>query len=289
MTVAISLALYVVSLSRDMVATSQQLLDKLQAKLDTASSMEKILYIGTTGRFSSWNIENLSANREFPLLLNLRNSPFMAGSSQIRLQDSAGRLGLWPPNTYFLKRILYRSGIKSAEVETAVDSLLDWIDDDDFKHLNGAESYYYRSEQSKKYLPRNDRFIQAVAELELIKGWRGSVFDLLYDEIAPVATVTLNLNTADAVILSGVLDISRESADSLIKLREKTGIISRADLMVMAPNALTSMDEYITYFPSMTVMVDIRTKIGLSGDKQRAAIRFGAHKDRPYTIENFEE
>ena len=289
MMVSTSLALYTVSLSRDMVATSHQLLDKLQAKLDTTSTMEKVVYIATTGRFSSWNIENMSAGRDFPLQLNLRNTPFTVGASQLRLQDSAGRLGLWPPNPYVLKRMVQHIDIKPGEAATAVDSLLDWVDDDDLKHLNGAESYYYRAEQSKKYLPRNDRFIQGVDELMLIKGWRGAVFDALRDEIIPTGTSSFNINTADAAMLSGALDISRESADQLIQLREKNMILSRADIVALTPNALTNTYEYITNFPSKTVAVDLRTTIGVSGDFQRAVINFEANIYRPYTIETFEE
>lgn len=289
MIVAISLALYAISLSRDMLATSQQLLDKLQAKIETGSIFEKIIYIGNTGKFSSWNVENMSGNTEFPLLLNLRNTPFMAGNSQVRLQDSAGRLGLWTIKTDYLKGMLRKSGLKAGEIETAVDSFLDWSDEDDLKHLNGAESYFYRNEQSKKYQPRNDSFIQAVDELALIKGWSGRVFDALRDEIVPTTTGSFNLNTADAALLSGILDISGESALRLIQLREKKGVINSADLMVANPNALTNMDEYITNLPSLSVAVDIRTNIGVSSDFQSAIIRFIANKDRPYTIEIFEE
>lgn len=290
MMVSMSLALYTVSLSRDMVATSQQLSDKLQAKLDAGSVMEKTIFIGTTGRFTSWNIENMSANREFPVQINLRNTPFKVGNSQLRLQDSAGLLGLWPPNTFYMRKILRNSGIKHGEIETTIDSLLDWTDADDLKHLNGAESYYYHNEQSKTYGPRNDNFIQGVPELALIKGWQGPVFEALRNEIMPTgSTGSLNMNTADAAIISGVLDVSRETAVKLIQLREKNGVISRADIVVDAPNALTNMDEYITNFPSLTVAVDIRTSIGVSGDFQRAIINFKAHKDRPYTIETFEE
>jgi DNA uptake protein ComE-like DNA-binding protein len=289
MMVSMSLALYAVSLARDMVSTSQQLLDKLQAKLEATSTLEKIVYIGTTGRFSSWNIENISASREFPAQINLRNTPFMAGNSQLQLQDSAGRLGLWPPNSVYLKSMLRHVGIKAPEVETAGDSLIDWVDNDDLKHLNGAESYFYRAEQSKKYVPRNDHFIQAVDELILVKGWRGPVFNTLRDEIMQTASGSINMNTADALLLSGVLNVSLESAERLIRLREKNGVISRVDLMVAAPNALTNMDESITNFPSMTVAVDIRTTIRASGDLQRAVISFKRHRDRPYTIETFEE
>lgn len=289
MMVGTSLAMYTVSLSREMVAASQQLNDKLLAKLEAASIKEKLIYIGTTGRFSSWNIENSTANKEFPLQLNLRNSPFVADNTQIRLQDSAGRFGLWPPNIFYLKKTAYHLGLKPGETETAVDSLLDWTDEDDLKHLNGAESYYYRAEQSKKYLPRNDRFIQDTEELALIKGWRGLLFDKLADEIIPTSTGTINLNTADSLLLSGVLDVPTNVADSLLQLREKNGIISRYDIMTIAPNALTNMDEYITNFPSMTVAVDIRTTVGGANDQQRAVISFRGKKDNPFTIEQFVE
>jgi hypothetical protein len=289
MIVATSLALFMVSLSRDMVSTSQQLIDKLQVKLDTTSKMEKIIYIGTTSRFSSWNIENKSSIDAFPLLLNLRNNSICVGNSQVRLQDSAGRIGLWPPNTFYLKRILRHIGIVPGEIEAAVDSLLDWVDDDDFKHLNGAESYYYRSEQGKKYLPRNEQSIQAIDELTLVKGWRGPVFDAIRNEIMPSGRGELNMNTADAMVLTGILDVSMDTAEQLIALREKNGILSGVNLAGVVPNSLTMTDEYITNFPSMTVMIDIRTTIGVSNDFQRAAINFKATKDRPFTIESFEE
>jgi type II secretory pathway component PulK len=289
MMVATALALYTVSLSRDMVTTSRQLADKLQARLDSASALEKVLYIGTTSRFSSWNIENSNSNCGFPARLNLRNTPFMVGASQMRLQDSAGRIGLWSPNTYILKGMLHNAGIKPGDVETAMDSLLDWVDEDDLKHLNGAESYYYRAELDRKYRPRNDRFVQAVDELALVKGWRGPVFDALRNEILPTFSAALNLSTSDAALLSGLLDIGSEAAGQLIKIREKNGLLSRADLMAYAPNALTNMDEYITNFPSLTVAVDVRTTIGESGDKQCAIVNFKQRKERPYTIETFEE
>jgi general secretion pathway protein K len=289
MLVSISLALYAVSLSRDMVATSQQLLDKLQAKVDSSNVMEKTIYIGTTGRFSSWSIDNMSANSGFPLRINLRSTPFMVGSSQVRLQDSAGRLGLWSLNSEYLKGMLYRGGLKPAEIETAADSLVDWTDEDDLKQLNGAESYFYSSEQSRKYLPRNDHFIQTVDELALVKGWRGAALDIVRSEIMQGASSSFNINTADATLLSGVLDISLEAAGQLVQLREKNGLISASDLFVIAPNALTKMPEYNINFPSLTVGIDIRTNIGVSADLQRAVIRFGQSKDRPYTVETFEE
>lgn len=289
MIVSMSLALYTVSLSREMVSTSRQLLDKLQAKLEAASVLEKVVYIGTTGRFSSWNLENPSGSHGFPRQLNLRNTPFTVGNSQLRLQDSAGRLGLWTPQPAYLHRLLRHNAIKPGESAIAVDSLLDWADEDDFKRLNGAESYYYRAEQSKKYLPRNDSFLQAVEELELIKGWRGPVFDVLRDEFLPTTSGVFNLNTADAALLSAILDISPGSAGQLIQIREKTGVLTRSDLLALAPNALTNITEYITNFPSMSIAVDVRTTIGTSTDLQRTFINFRQNNDRPYTIESFAE
>jgi general secretion pathway protein K len=289
MIVAVSLALYTVSLSRDMVNTSRQLLDKLQAKLEAGSVMEKVKYIGSTGRFSSWQLENLSGCRDFPLQLNLRGTPINTGNSELRLIDSAGRLGLWPPHPDLLKKLLLANSMKDSEADIVTDSLLDWIDADDLKRLNGAEKYYYRTEQSLAYQPRNDSFIQTLGELELIRGFRGKVFDLVKDEVIETASSAFNINTADAPLLAAALGIDLESARRLVQLREKKGVVSYPDIMAAGGNGLTLMDEYVTFFPSFTVALDIRTRINEAGDSMHAIVRFRPNTEKPFTVEKFDE
>ncbi|GAM08226.1 general secretion pathway protein K [Geobacter sp. OR-1] len=289
MMVAVSLALYAVSVSREILSTSQQLMDKLQARLESGSQLEKLKYIGSTGRFTSWNLENLSGQKELPLLLSLRGDPIMASNSEIRLQDSAGRLGIWPPISTYLQRMLRSGGLGAPDVAIAVDSLLDWGDEDDLKRLNGAEVYYYRSESSKTYQSRNNRFIQTIGELELVKGWRGPVYNLVRNEMLETAGGRINLNTADATLIASVLNIDLDIAKRLVMLRGKTGVLTHADLLAASANTLTFDDEYITNFPSLTVAIDIRTRISAAGDAVKALIRFKPGQDRPYTVEKYDE
>jgi type II secretory pathway component PulK len=203
--------------------------------------------------------------------------------------DSAGRLGLWPPNNEILKRVLLLGGVKVADANVAADSLLDWIDEDDLKHLNGAEKYFYRSENSLGFEPRNNRFIQSVEELELIRGFRGKAYDLVREELLDTAPGILNINTADALVLAAALDVDLESAQRLVQVREKKGIVTYVDLVGLTGKGLTFMDEYITTIPSMTLDVDIRTRFNEAGDSVRALVRFKSERDRPFTVEKYQE
>ena len=288
MMVSVSLALYTVSLSRDMVNASQQILDKLQAKLESGSSLEKLKYIGACGRFTSWNLLNPRTDKEFPQLLNLRGTPMAVGNSELRLQDCSGRMGIQiPPN--ILRRLLEVSGAKSSEAAIALDSYLDWTDPDDLKHLNGAEKYFYRSEQSYAYQPRNSMFIQDVGEFELIKGFKGKAYQVLRDEVVDAIVWNFNVNTADATLLSAVLGVDSKSAQRLVLAREKTGVLSRIDLAAETGNNLPLTNEYVTTFPSLTVEVSLATRINDAGAASRAIICFRADRVRPFTVEKFEE
>ena len=289
MTVSVSLALYTVSVSRDIVTASAQLLDNLQARLDSGSALEKLKYIGATGRFSTWNLENLSASKEFPLQLNLRGTPITLGNSQLRLQDTAGKLGIWPPHGDTLRKLLLLGGVKPDQVAIAVDSLQDWVDADDLKHLNGAEEYYYRSEQGLGYGPRNDPLIQTLGELELIRGFRGRVFDLVKDELVESGGGSLNLSTADTQLMAAVLNIDPESARRLVQLRDKKGVLARTDLLGTGGNGLTFIDESFIDYPSKKLIVDIDTRVNDAGDSLHAIISFQPATDRLFTIEKLTE
>lgn len=288
MLVSISLALYTVSLSRDIVGTSRQLLDKLTASLEAGSAVEKIKFIGATGRYGEWYLENPGGNKEFPLRLSLRGDAMTAGNSEIRLIDSAAKLGVRPPNTDLLKKILLAGGVAAADIAVAVDSLEDWLDEDDLKHLNGAETYYYRSEQSLGYSPRNMVFMQSADELQLIRGFQGKVYGLLQNEILDTRGGTLNINTADAAMMSAVLGIDSEGGRRLVQLRDKKGFLTQTDLIGQTGNGLTFMDEYITTFPSMTLAVDIRTRVNEAGCFIKAIINFRPGREKPFAVEKFE-
>ena len=289
MMVTVSLALYAVSLSRDCVATSRQLLDNLQCRLESGSVIEKIKYLGAIGRFGPSYLESVSVNKEFPLQMNIRGEPITVGNSEVRLIDSGGRCGLWPPNPEMVKRMVLAGGGSPEEGAVAADSLLDWVDADDLKHLNGAESFYYQSDHSLGYLPRNNPFIQMVGELELIRGFRGKVFELVKGEIVETVSGKINYNTADPLMLAALLNIGADRAASLVRLRNIRGFITEAEILAQTGNNLTLVDEYITSVPSMTLAVDIRTRIGDAGDAVNAIISFKPGREKAFVVEKYSE
>jgi general secretion pathway protein K len=124
---------------------------------------------------------------------------------------------------------------KDEDIFTLLDSLSDWIDEDDEERENGAELTYY-SGQSPPYAPAN-RPVMLTDELFLIKGWdkllRGTMEGADGAEAAKKAVETIqyltaagrdgkiNLNTAPAPVLWALHEqMTEELAAKLIEFRQ---------------------------------------------------------------------
>lgn len=116
--------------------------------------------------------------------------------------------------------------IETTEAEEIVDSIIDWIDENDLEEDHGAESGYYLT-QSPSYKARNGP-ITYPEELLLIRGMTKEIFygNEEYEALSEYITIAgrdgkININSAPAEILM-LLDINmtRETADELIEFRE---------------------------------------------------------------------
>ncbi len=126
------------------------------------------------------------------------------------------------------KRFL-TSGYFAVEDEDAaaelLDSLVDWLDEDDEERDNGAERGYYTS-QNPSYEPANGPLLLP-DELLLIKGWNRQLLygDKEHSGIIDYLTIAgrdgkININTAPSRILQALSpDITPELADDLIAFR----------------------------------------------------------------------
>ncbi len=127
------------------------------------------------------------------------------------------------------KRFLLSENIAIEDEDVAtglVDSLADWLDQDDEERENGAERGYYSS-QDPSYVPAN-RPIFFPEELLLVKGWNKK---LLYGEkehsgIIDYLTITgqdgkININTAPAQVLQALSsEMTEEFVADLIDFRD---------------------------------------------------------------------
>lgn len=149
------------------------------------------------------------------------------GVISIAIEDQDGRLDLnrlvdaigESPNPVYRDRLLrLLEDLGVGEKEALVEALFDWLDHNDAREANGAESAYYQT-LSPPYRAKNGA-LESVDELLLIKGFTPEVLAVL----APYVTVTgsgqLNLNTASLEVLRcWHKDMTAAAAEQLVEGR----------------------------------------------------------------------
>lgn len=111
---------------------------------------------------------------------------------------------------------LFPDGIEGAD--TAIDSIIDWADADEYHRANGAESDYYQT-LNPPYKAKNGDF-DTVAELRRVKGITPQIYAALEKVLTVYAGGALNPNTAspDALLVSGM---AQDKVDAIMDAREK--------------------------------------------------------------------
>lgn len=117
----------------------------------------------------------------------------------------------------------YKLEEHTAEIIT--DSILDWLDEDDLHHVNGAEKDYYLT-LPEPYEPKNGLF-EAIEELTLIKGITPRIFELVRDHLTIYGSGKINVNFASKEVLLYVPTITEDIAKAMIKYRGKRGKIAK--------------------------------------------------------------
>jgi general secretion pathway protein K len=183
------------------------------------------------------------------------------GEYSVRITDESGKIdinAIADANSDILRNLLKNLGGQEEEVNTIVDSLLDWKDADDLHHLSGAESDYYMS-LPNPYKAKDANF-DTVEELLLVKGMTS---EILYGNgekkgIIDYLTVNsnskmikINVNAAPKEVLMAIPGITPEIADGIISYREHDNIKSAGDVGIPGESV-----PYITFGDSYTFTID---------------------------------
>lgn len=94
--------------------------------------------------------------------------PAAGGALRFSAQDERGKLNINRITPYILNRVLEQTGLTGDRLQTAADSILDWIDRDGLPRSRGAEERYYLGLQPP-YRQRNGFFLNP-GELTLVRG-----------------------------------------------------------------------------------------------------------------------
>ncbi|MCE2724579.1 MAG: general secretion pathway protein GspK [Burkholderiales bacterium] len=175
----------------------------------------------------------------------------------ITVQDERGLLAINTLDEKTLLRLLDSFGIPVENQPRLIDSLLDYIDADDLKRLNGAEKAEYA--RMNKLPPTND-FLRTRQQLQEVASW-----DDLFNRLRSVGQTNnpgvesrfidlfstsrhsgLNLNSAPAAVLYVVPGLDRTKISALIDQRRARAFTSIAQLAPFTTGPIDS--DYLSLF-----------------------------------------
>jgi len=150
--------------------------------------------------------------------------PVEGGAIKVSIEDAQARFNLNSvagqdpasvANLEVLKRLL---GVLRLEPLLA-NAVADWIDPDIEARAGGAEDIDYLN-LNPPYRAAN-RPMASVDELRLIRGFDAQTVRALlpYVTVLPLATSTINVNTASAVVLAALTGIDLQTAERIVKER----------------------------------------------------------------------
>ena len=128
-----------------------------------------------------------------------------------------------------LFEIAVQAGGEDADI--MADCVLDWRDEDDSLHKDGAEEEYYSS-LAKPYHCKNGDF-ESLEELLLVKGVTPEIFDKVKDIITIYGDGVVNMDTADMQVLQ-VAGLDKKTAEMIIRSRANTyaDMASKTDALI---------------------------------------------------------
>ena len=151
------------------------------------------------------------------------------GFYTVRITSEYGKVDINAASEVVLKNLFLNLGIQSEEVDTIVDSIMDWRDPDNLRRLHGAESDYYTSLQNP--YKAKDADFETVEGLLLVKGMTPEILYGTKDRKGAINFLTVNshqgeidINAAPKEVLMALPGISPELADSIIESRKSKEI-----------------------------------------------------------------
>jgi general secretion pathway protein K len=176
---------------------------------------------------------------------------FDQGECELRIMSEAGTININTVSEMTLGKIIRNLGLEGETGDMVVDSILDWIDADDFRRINGAENDYYQS-LKEPYHCKNSN-LDSIEELLLVRGVTpelfygrrgtkageegGKTYDVGLKDIFSIYAPgeQIDINSASSVVLKFALGIPDKVARLIVKAREEKAFESLMDLRQRVP------------------------------------------------------
>lgn len=147
----------------------------------------------------------------------VREGELETGTFSYTITDEDGKLNINTSSQQQIKNLVQNLGLEIDEVDTVVDSIIDWRDTNDLHMLNGAEEDYYQS--LKIPYSCKDALFDIIEELLVVRGITPEIFygsdkmgkeekyKGLLNYLTTWGTKRININTAPQEVLEAAVDI----------------------------------------------------------------------------------
>jgi len=244
-------------LVREYIKSAQAFQQKTEAMLKARSVYDTLIYFMLNGNFTAKEIILPQIER----LPEIKSIPLDGGEVSfledlaVKAQDANGILSVTTIKTLPLKRLLTYFGVDSQNADIFIDSILDWIDQDDFTRINGAEKQWYSS-QGFNYEPRNYQ-IQNKEELKLIRGLSPEIYSKIEPYITILPATGFNPNTASDPVLISYLDIGNDTLNVLKEYMKTKPVTSDSELYSLTGRRIVQ-EEGLYFFPSSFLEITVQ-------------------------------
>jgi len=186
-------------------------------------------------------------------------------SGKINLNRMGARSGV------ILNNLLVNLGVAKEKADVIVDSILDWIDTDDLKRINGAESEYYQS-LPNPYKAKNGR-LDTLEELLLIKEMSPDILFGTKEQKGLInfvtiysTTVRVNINAAPKEVLMAMPGMTEDIVNRIIDLRESTEFKTVRDIQSVAGINYSSLVRFVDVTESNVYTIE---SVGFQRDEKK--------------------
>ncbi|OPY79403.1 MAG: putative type II secretion system protein K [Syntrophorhabdus sp. PtaU1.Bin058] len=196
------------------------------------------------------------------------------GRYVIRLLNESGKINI---NTMtdatgvVLNNLLVSLGVPKERADIIVDSMLDWVDGDNVRRLNGAEDEYYLS-LPNPYKAKNGPF-EVMEELLLVRDMSPDILfgskerkGLIHFVTVYGSTSKINLNTAPQEILMALPGLTTDAVMRIMEQREAAEFREIKDIQAITGLNSEAISPYVDMGESDTYTIE---SVGLQGDAKK--------------------
>jgi general secretion pathway protein K len=245
-------------LVKEHMKASEALKIKSESILKARSAYDTLIYLLLSGSLTQREIR-IDAPDEISLLTRIPvdgQKVSLAPDITVQVQDSNGKLSLTTVNQNAMERLIRTMG--GSEISSSIlDSYFDWIDEDNFSRLNGAEEFYYRGQGLPA--PRNYA-IQFKDEWQWVKGMDGELYGKLEPYFTILPATGFNPNTAADPVLKAYLNLDEDSLRPLKEYLSRGNVRSDVELFALTGRRIVSGVEFGHFFPSL--FFEIKVSVG---------------------------